>query len=240
MRRFGLIGRSLSHSFSKAYFEEKFGRHGIDAEYENYELGRIEGFPELLRNHKFSGLNVTIPYKTAIIPFLDELDPLARSIGAVNTVKFLENHKTRGYNTDYFGFKTALEEFLNGRTIGYALVLGSGGASLAVRKVLHDMDIAFEIVSRQGKLSYDNLPKPLVKKSRLIINCTPLGTHPDTSSRPPIPYEILGPEHYLFDLVYNPPETAFLKKGKENLCKTQNGLAMLRYQAEKAWEIWND
>lgn len=239
-REYGLIGRSLAHSFSQAYFTQKFAREGIDATYSLFELPEIEALPDFLEAHpNLQGFNVTIPYKQTIIPYLDRLDDSAQWVGAVNCVK--RECGWVGYNTDYLGFGDSLQEFLGGVMPDHALVLGTGGASLAVQLVLRDMKIPFSLLSRdpqKGDYTYENLPARLVRDSKLIINATPLGTYPNVDELPQLPY-YLTPDHYLFDLVYNPPQTAFLKMGSEMGARTMNGERMLRLQAEEAWKIWN-
>lgn len=244
MREFGLIGFPLSHSFSKKYFSEKFEKEGIDdANYELYELPAIADFATLLNTSgsKLCGLNVTIPYKQEVIPFLNEMEENAQKIGAVNVIKF-RNGKLKGYNSDYFGFKKSLEELLGNVLPEKALVLGTGGASKAVVAALETLGIAYQYVSRVGtasSLAYEEVSDELIKASKLIINTTPLGMLPNTEACPAINYEQVSTEHYLFDLVYNPLETKFMQLGQAQGAKVKNGLDMLIYQAEKAWEIWN-
>ena len=240
MKYFGLIGERLDYSFSKDYFEKKFAKEGIkDCRYDSYEIPSIEDFPDLIRSHEFSGLNVTIPYKEQIIPYLDELDEAAKSIGAVNTITFDGSH-LKGYNTDILGFEASLIELLDSKTIEQAMVLGTGGASKAIQYVLKKLGIQVLVVSRKnGDIQYDKLDKTIIKASRLIVNCTPLGTFPKTKECPPIPYEHIGQEHLLYDLVYNPEKSLFLERGERRGCKIMNGLPMLIGQAETAWSIWN-
>ncbi|MCJ8166990.1 shikimate dehydrogenase [Pontibacter sp. E15-1] len=243
MRKFGLIGKKLGHSFSKKYFTEKFAREGIhDAQYELYELPEAQALLTLLQEEpELAGLNVTVPYKEAVLPLLDELDAAAAKIGAVNTIKISEG-KTKGYNTDYIGFKASLEEFFPPQEQMQALVLGTGGAAKAVWTALDDLDIPFSTVSRTptpGGLSYAQVTPELLQTYPLIINTTPVGTHPHTAEAPPLPYAALTPGHYLYDLVYNPEETQFMKHGAAAGAKTANGLAMLYRQADAAWDIWN-
>ena len=246
MRKFGLIGYPLSHSFSKKYFTEKFEKEGIqNSQYELYPIENIEEFPKLIKtSHELVGLNVTIPYKQQVIPFLDELDPKAQAIGAVNTIK-IENGKLKGFNTDYYGFKDSLVKFYGGRTMPKnALILGTGGASKAVIAALVDLGINYHLVSRNPSdeiLSYEDLNTQyaLFSTAKLIVNTTPLGMSPNTERLPELPYEHLTPDHSLYDLVYNPLKTAFMQKGIDAGCWVKNGLEMLYGQAEKAWEIWN-
>jgi shikimate dehydrogenase len=244
MKTYGLIGYRLSHSFSKKYFNEKFSKENIrDCVYENFPLDTISEFLNLLKtttNPK--GFNVTIPYKEEIIPFLSELDASAKAIGAVNVVKVLPNGKLIGYNSDYYGFKNSLKEFVPIITNRKALVLGTGGAAKAVVAALKDLGIAHQYVSRTksgNTWSYADLNENILLNYTIIINTSPLGMYPDVDSFPNIPYEFLTSNHYLYDLVYNPEETKFMKKGKIQGAHTMNGLPMLVGQAEKAWEIWN-
>lgn len=216
-----------------------------DYAYENYPLRKIHEMEELINlHHDLFGLNVTIPYKESIIPFLDDLDQEARNIGAVNTVRILRKNErvhTIGYNTDVYGFHMSLKPFLL-NTHHRALVLGTGGAAKAVKYVLKKMGISVVSVSRyagKAELTYDQLNEAIIRSHPLIINTTPLGMHPDSDSFPPIPYQAIGPDHLLFDLIYNPEETLFLKKGKEQGAVILNGHTMLKLQAEKAWEIWH-
>ena len=244
MRHFGLIGYPLSHSFSERYFREKFRREKITGcLYKNYPLETIDRFPRLVAGIPgLEGLNVTIPYKQAILPYLDKLSDEAVEIGAVNTIRIYPG-KILGFNTDLFGFTGALKPHLK-EMHKRALVLGSGGASLAVRYALKQMDIGFLTVSRapdrtQAMIGYPELTHEILQDHLLIINTTPLGMFPNVSSAPDIPYEALTTRHLLFDLVYNPPETQFMKLGRKAGARALNGLEMLRLQAEKSWEIWN-
>lgn len=244
MRKFGLIGFPLSHSFSKGFFAEKFLRENIqDCEYMNFPIDSITKFPEIISsNPDLCGLNVTIPYKEQLNPFLDEIDLTAKRIGAVNTIKFIKSKEKqilKGFNTDIYGFSEALREIMPEKA-GKALILGTGGASKAVAFSLDQMGIRYRFVSRkQGYLSYDNLDKSIIIQHKLIINTTPLGTFPDVDAYPDIPFNYLSSSHILFDLIYNPAETLFLKKGREQGARILNGLRMLHLQAEKSWEIWN-
>lgn len=246
MRRFGLIGYPLSHSFSKKYFSDKFEKEGItDAEYELFPLESIEQLLRLIQDHpNLTGLNVTIPYKEQVIPYLNALDPKAEAIGAVNTIK-IRDGKLTGYNTDYHGFKDSLVKFIGANPVPEkALILGTGGASKAVKAVLEDLGIDFQFVSRydgESTLTYEELsssPHHLITSS-LLVNTTPLGMSPKTDTLPDLPYDQLTENHMLYDLVYNPMKTAFMQKGIEAQCWVKNGLEMLYGQAEKAWEIWN-
>lgn len=247
MKRFGLIGYPLGHSFSKKYFTEKFEKEGIEGcEYELYPLEAIDELPDLIKSEKgLTGLNVTIPYKEQVIKFLDEIDPKAKSIGAVNCIK-IQGKKLKGYNTDYIGFKDSLMKFVGPNPIPEkALILGTGGASKAIKAALEDLSIEYQFVSRnpsEGKLSYDllNTQYSILNTAKLIINTTPLGTAPNTEALPDLPYHQLTEHHYLYDLVYNPLITAFMQKGIDAKCWVKNGLEMLHGQAEAAWEIWRD
>lgn len=239
---FGLIGRNISYSFSKAHFTHKFTTLNLmNHSYENFDLGNIEEFPILLsQNSKLKGLNVTIPYKEAIIPYLDSLDKKAAGIGAVNTIKFT-NEGLRGFNTDAYGFEKSIRPFLK-KSHKNALILGTGGASKAITWVLKELGLSFKEVSRNpfgSQIGYSELNKKIIDSYTVIINCTPLGTFPDTDAKPEIPYEYLTQDHLLFDLIYNPEKTAFLLAGELKGATICNGLKMLEFQAEKAWEIWN-
>lgn len=244
-RGFGLIGYPLSHSFSKKYFSEKFAREGIeDARYELFPLEDIAGLPDLWQRYpNLRGLNVTIPHKQAVMAYLDDLDPAAAAVGAVNTIR-ISDGKRMGYNTDIYGFEQSLRKKLaeTNLNLGQALVLGTGGAAKAVVYVLQQMNIHPVLVSRRaasGQLTYGELPKESMDDFPMIVNTTPLGMHPRVDQCPDIPYEELGPGHLLYDLVYNPAETLFMRRGAAQGAFTINGLNMLILQAEKAWEIWN-
>ena len=247
MNLYGLIGFPLTHSFSKRYFGDKFTREGIkESSYDLYEMETLDGLAELLKKPDLRGLNVTIPHKKAVISHLDDLDDSsAERIGAVNTIKIFADGSTKGYNTDYYGFKQSLVEWLDRRgeacSSFQALILGNGGAAKAVQVALQDLEITYQQVSRSpqnGCLVYEDLNEEIVGSHRLVINTTPLGTFPNIEGCPALPFEWVGNQHYLYDLVYNPAETTFLKKGAEKGAATQNGLKMLELQAEKAWDIW--
>ncbi|GAB2774673.1 shikimate dehydrogenase family protein [Salinimicrobium soli] len=242
MIKFGLIGRNISYSFSRNYFREKFSRESIAATYENFDLQSLDEFPEVLRNNReLKGLNVTIPYKEEIMPFLDLIDPVAKEIGAVNTIQIDPEGKLTGYNTDHFGFKKALQQYLRSQH-QKALILGTGGASKAVAYALSSLGITFTYVSRAGgeeRLTYEQLDERVLKEHQLIINCTPLGTFPNTSEYPQLPVQLLTPAHLIFDLIYNPPVTKLMELAKLQGATVVNGQKMLEFQAEKAWEIWN-
>ena len=244
MHKLGLLGKNISYSFSKAYFKKKFENEQIDdVTYENFDIEDISAFPALIKNTLgLKGMNVTIPYKEAVIPFLDKLNKKAQEIGAVNTIKITKENKLIGYNTDCYGFKKSLKPFLKPHHKN-ALILGTGGASKAVAYSLKKLDINFLYVSRHDKkgvdLTYETLTTKIIKQHQLIINCTPLGTFPNIDNCPDIPYTAITKEHILYDLIYNPEETKFLKLGKQQQATTINGLNMLKFQAEKAWSIWN-
>lgn len=240
--RLGLIGRNISYSFSKGYFTKKFKALGLKHHsYENFDLNTIEEFEALLKtNRDIKGFNVTIPYKQAIIPYLSEVDHKANKIGAVNTIKITKNG-LKGYNTDVYGFKKSLEPHLK-KQHTKALILGTGGASKAVAFVFDELNIAYTFVSRnpkQNQLRYSDITSDTINECTILINCTPLGTHPNITDKPDIPYAYIQEKHLLFDLIYNPDKTAFLKEGASKGASICNGLKMLELQAEKAWEIWN-
>ena len=244
MKTYGLIGFRLSHSFSKKHFTEKFQKEGItDCRYENFQLDTVKDFPALLQTDpSLKGFNVTIPYKEEIIPFLNELDAAAKEIGAVNVIRIDDDGRLVGYNSDYYGFKNSLEKFIPKNSTHKALVLGTGGAAKAVVTALKHLGIPYQYVSRTKSatsLSYEELDEKIIRETTIIINTSPLGMYPNVDSYPAIPYEFLTSSHYLYDLVYNPEETEFMKKGIEKGTHVMNGLPMLIGQAEKAWEIWN-
>lgn len=242
MRKFGLIGKNIDYSFSRNYFSKKFQTFGIADTYENFDMDTISKFPEIIQNNpNLKGLNVTIPYKEEIIPFLDDIDSVAKQIGAINTIQIKDSGELIGYNTDYFGFKIALEDFLPLKQ-KTALILGTGGASKAIAYTLKELNFDFQFVSRVSSnfaISYSDLTEEIIRSHFLIINCTPLGTFPNIAAFPDIPYQYLTSDHLLFDLIYNPDKTTFLKKGIAAGSKTSNGLKMLEMQAEKSWIIWN-
>lgn len=243
MRRFGLIGHPLTHSFSKKYFADKFENLGIAAShrYELYDIENAKDFPSLFESVKgLEGLNVTIPHKLAVMPYLVELDRSAEKVGAVNVIKKTPQG-LKGYNSDYYGFQKSLLDFLDGKKIEKAMVLGLGGAAKAILAVFNDLGVKSTVVSRRtgdGKVSYSDASK-IIADHHLIINCTPLGTYPNVDACPAIDYSQLSSNHFLFDLVYNPTETLFLKNGAQQGAKTKNGYDMLVNQAEKSWKIWN-
>lgn len=241
MKLYGLIGHPLKHSFSAQLFNGKFQHEQLDCRYRNFELKSLDQLKALLESHpELCGLNVTVPFKEAIIPLLDELDPLAKEIGAVNTVT-VNDGKLVGYNTDVMGFERLLATALKDRNISHALVLGTGGASKAVQYVLRQKQIPFALVSRsadKGDYSYDTLTDEMLRHSHLIINATPVGMYPHLDEFPEIHYHVLGKQHILIDLIYNPKETAFMILGKDWGVKAYNGMTMLEEQARQAWEIF--
>ena len=241
-RAFGLLGKEIDYSFSRAYFAEKFQKEGYaNCSYKNFDLEHARLIEALLEETEFAGLNVTIPYKQEVIPFMDHLDPVAKSIGAVNTI-IRKNNGLWGYNTDAVGFEKALKESWQSPH-QKALILGTGGASKAIAYVLRKNGIEFHWVSRKASgqtLSYADISPEVLQEHTLIINCTPLGTFPQTDLCPELPYYVLSAAHHLFDLVYNPEVTTFMKHGLEKGATVSNGYQMLVYQAEASWEIWNE
>ena len=242
--KFGLVGRKISYSFSRKYFTEKFQKLGLKTyKYDNYDLPEIDEFPFVLyqREDDFQGFSVTIPYKQSIIKYLDEVDLDAKKIGAVNTIKVTNDNKLIGYNTDVYGFQKAIEPLLQ-KHHKKALILGTGGASKAVAYALDKLNLEYKFVSRNSSGNnwlYSSLNQQIIEEYTVIINCTPLGTHPNIENSPSIPYEFITDKHLLFDLIYNPSETKFLQEGKVRGAIIKNGLEMLELQAEKSWEIWN-
>lgn len=242
MRKFGLIGNSLQHSFSPKYFSKKFEKEGIaDAVYEAFEIPTIADLPSLIKTEQPSGLNVTIPYKQAVIPFLDQLSPLAEEIGAVNTISFQDGMLT-GHNTDALGFAKSIKPFFK-QHHERALILGTGGANKAVKHVFQSLGVRCLTVSRSPEgmqqIGYDELHHEGMRHWPIIVNCTPLGTFPEVDDMPAIPGEGISENHFCIDLIYNPSETKFLKLAKANGAMTLNGYDMLQFQAEAAWDIWN-
>ncbi|CAM3990253.1 shikimate dehydrogenase [Flavobacterium sinopsychrotolerans] len=242
-KRFGLLGRNISYSFSKGYFTDKFNSENFaGCTYENFDIPEINAFSEIIKNTSdLKGLNVTIPYKEAVIPFLDKLSKKAEIIGAVNTIIITKKGKLKGYNTDYYGFKKSLEPLLQPHH-KKALILGTGGASKGVAFALDELNIPYTFVSREAKengIDYDRINATTFDNYQIIINATPVGTSPDVDAFPLIPYEFFTDKHIAYDLIYNPAETQFLKKAKQQGAQIKNGLDMLVFQAEKAWKIWN-
>ncbi|MEY2868344.1 MAG: shikimate dehydrogenase [Bacteroidota bacterium] len=242
-KRFGLLGRNISYSFSKGHFTTKFEKEKLqNYTYENFDIQEISAFPEIIKNtDHLSGLNVTIPYKEDVIPYLDKLSKKAKKIGAVNTIKFTKKGKLKGYNTDYYGFLKSLEPLLESHH-KKALILGTGGASKGVAFALEELGIEYLFVSRKASekaIDYSQINTETFKEYQIIINSTPIGTSPNIEACPDIPYEFFTEKHIAYDLIYNPAETQFLKNAKAGGAKIKNGLDMLIFQAEKAWEIWN-
>jgi len=246
MKKYGLTGFPLTHSFSKRYFTEKFETEKIDSTYDNFEIDNISKFPEIIINNpELIGLNVTIPYKEQVISFLDELNDSAREIAAVNTVKIIRSGSgvmLKGFNTDTFGFETSLKPLLKEQH-KKALILGTGGASKALKYVLKKLDIEFISASieelKENEIRYEDIDEKMMNERLLIINATPLGTYPKTDTFPNIPYQFITKKHLLFDLVYNPEVTQFMTKGLKNGATVKNGYEMLLNQALKSYEIWN-
>ncbi len=246
MKRYGLLGYPLTHSFSKRFFTEKFENEDIDATYDNFEIDTIEKFPEVVKNNPdVVGFNVTIPYKEQVIRFLNELNDSAQQIGAVNTIKVKrtgDNVYLKGFNTDTHGFETSLSPLLKDYH-NKALILGTGGASKALKYVLENLGIDYISASieelHENEIRYEDIDKQLMKERLLIINATPLGTYPNVDTFPIIPYEFITKKHLLFDLVYNPELTRFMAKGQERGATVKNGYEMLLNQALKSYEIWN-
>lgn len=245
MRKFGLIGHPLSHSFSKQYFTQKFESEGIEAEYQNFDIESLDELEDILRTEpNLVGLNVTIPYKTSILKRLDEVATCAHSIQSVNTVcvnRMSSGWSLKGANTDVIGFKESIEPFVAGHS--QALILGTGGAAKAAYHVLEELGLECNCVSRspdEGDFMYDELTPDDIWEHSILVNCTPLGMYPQIDAAPEIPYESITPEHVLYDMIYNPAETVFLKNGRIRGAKTINGLKMLERQAEESWRIWNN
>ncbi|MCK0110127.1 shikimate dehydrogenase [Flavobacteriaceae bacterium S0825] len=242
MAEFGLIGKDIDYSFSKSHFGEKFKNEGLKHTYENFDIDSIDKFPEIISSTKrLRGLNVTIPYKEAVIPYLTRLHKTAKKIGAVNTIKITKKGKLIGYNTDYFGFKKSIEPHLKSHH-KKALILGTGGASKAIVYALKKLGIDYKYVSRKAAgnhvFTYVTLTENDIKSYQIIINCTPLGTYPKTNECPDIPYDAIDKTHLVFDLIYNPEESKFLTIAKLKGATICNGSKMLELQAEKAWRIW--
>lgn len=239
---FGLVGKNISYSFSKNFFSEKFKQEKLlHYNYVNFDISTIDNFPEILQNTtNLKGLNVTIPYKESVIPFLDKVSRKAQSIGAVNTIKITKKGTLKGYNTDEYGFRKSITPLLQNHH-KKALILGTGGAAKAIAYSLKKLNITYQFVSRQNNkgYTYSQLTPELIKEFQIIINCTPLGTFPNTKNSPNIPYSAITEKHLLYDLIYNPSQTSFLQKGKAQGATTCNGLKMLELQAKKAWKIWH-
>src|SRR5690625_2805653 len=247
MKQLGLIGHPLTHSFSKKYYDKKFEKEGINGYlYKLFDLETIEEFSELLKNKSLIGVNVTIPYKKEVIPFLDKIDEEANSIQAVNCIRIERKAGTpylTGFNTDIIGFKNSLTPLLK-PVHASALILGNGGAAQAVKKALSDLNIHFNIISRNpkssGQFAYHEIDKKMMQDNLLVINCSPLGTFPEIEKMPYIPYQYITKDHLFYDLIYNPEETKFLEAARKAGALTKNGYEMLVLQAEENWKIWND
>jgi len=247
MKKLGLIGYPVAHSYSKKFFSEKFERENLpEWAYELYPIEKIERLKSFLKSEPdLVGFNVTVPYKVSVMNYLDEIDPEALVIGSVNTVRIIEGDngmKLKGYNTDVYGLEKSLVPLIK-RGINKALILGTGGSARAVKFVLRNHEIPYTSVSRQRhdtRIQYEDITEATIKEHNIIINSTPVGMHPDVDDFPAIPYQYITNKHLLFDLIYNPDETVFLKKGREKGAVTKNGLDMLHLQSEKCWEIWNE
>jgi shikimate dehydrogenase len=242
---FGLLGKNISYSFSRGYFSKKFELLDLKKhEYKNFDIQNIVDFPAIIKSETFlGGMNVTIPYKEEVIPYLDTLDKTAKEIGAVNTIKFTKRGNLKGYNTDVVGFENSILPFLKEHH-KYALILGTGGASKAIAFALKKNNLKYKFVSRnpsrRNEISYPELTEEVLNKYHVIVNCTPIGTSPNIHISPNIPYQFLTEKHFLFDLIYNPAISAFLAKGKERGAGVKNGYEMLEMQAEESWRIWNE
>ena len=240
MKNYGLIGHPLSHTFSPTYFNDKFKEEGIDANYKAFDLEDINDLKKLIEDNNLDGVNITLPYKKRVMRFMDELDPFVARAKAVNTVKIVDGQLT-GYNTDLLAFRKSLRDML-GYKRAAAIVLGTGGAASAVKGALEVMGIPYLVVSRNtrvGDLTYNGLTKRIFEQYNLIINTTPVGMAPNITEAPDIPYDLLTEKHFVFDLIYNPEKTKFLKKAEAQGCTISNGLEMLHLQAEESWKIWN-
>lgn len=242
MSKFGLVGKTLGHSFSKQYFEEKFRKEGLEHSFENFELPVIEEIQRVFSIPDLKGFSVTIPYKEQIIPFLDALSEEAQAIGAVNCVRLDENGRKTGYNTDAFGFHQMIKPFLTNEH-ERAIILGTGGASKAVAYVLKHIGLDVLWISRNPKngkeFSYEAMNEHMLRACKVVVNCTPVGTFPNVDESVPFPFEFLTVSHLCIDLIYNPEETTFLRESRLRGATTLNGFSMLKEQANKAWEIWN-
>ena len=239
--KYGLIGKNINYSFSKKFFNDKFIKENInDCSYENYDLKSIKEFSSVLKDKSIKGFNVTIPYKKEIIDFIDEIDPIAKKIGAINTLKINDRKIIKGYNTDYLGFISSIKHLIFDQK--NALVLGTGGASKAIIYGLNSMGIKSTNVSRKktrGTVRYEDLNEEIIKENRIIVNCTPLGTFPKIEESPKIPFEFLTSNHLCYDLIYNPEKTKFLKESEKMGATIVNGKKMLENQANESWKIWN-
>lgn len=239
--KYGLIGKNINYSFSKKFFNDKFIKENIsDCSYENYDLKSIKEFGSVIKDKSIKGFNVTIPYKKEIIDFIDEIDPIAKNIGAINTLKINDRKIIKGYNTDYLGFISSIKHLIFDQK--NALVLGTGGASKAIIYGLNSMGIKSTNVSRKktrGTVRYEDLNEEIIKENRIIVNCTPIGTFPKIEESPKIPFEFLTSNHLCYDLIYNPEKTKFLKESEKMGATIVNGKKMLENQANESWKIWN-
>lgn len=247
MDKYGLIGYPLGHSFSISYFNQKFADEGINAKYENFEISSIDQLQEILdTNTTLRGLNVTIPYKEKVIEFLDSITPEAQAIGAVNVIRVTHegnNVKLKGYNSDVIGFTQSIEPMLDKKWHKKALILGTGGASKAINYGLKSLGLETVFVSRYqrpGTIQYETITPEVVKEYNVIVNCTPVGMYPHTEECPPLPYEAMDYHTILYDLIYNPDETLFMRRGREQGAEVKNGLEMLLLQAFASWEFWHE
>ena len=247
MDKYGLIGYPLGHSFSISYFNQKFADEGINAKYENFEIMSTDQLQEILdTNTTLRGLNVTIPYKEKVIEFLDSITPEAQAIGAVNVIRVIhegKNIKLKGYNSDVIGFTQSIEPMLDKKWHKKALILGTGGASKAINYGLKSLGLETVFVSRYqrpGTIQYETITPEVVKEYNVIINCTPVGMYPHSEECPPLPYEAMDYHTILYDLIYNPDETLFMRKGREQGAEVKNGLEMLLLQAFASWEFWHE
>ncbi|MDA9622401.1 shikimate dehydrogenase [Flavobacteriaceae bacterium] len=240
-RKYGLIGKNINYSFSKKYFNDKFFKENItNCSYENYDLQSIKDFKNIIKDDAIKGLNVTIPYKEEIIELVNKIDPIAKKIGAINTIKIHDKDIIEGYNTDYIGFVMSLKNIISNQK--KALVLGTGGASKAIIFGLNSIGVKSTIVSRdkrEGVISYSELSKKVIEENTIIINCTPLGTFPEVQECPKIPFEFLSSNHICYDLIYNPEKTKFLLESEKMGATIINGKKMLENQANESWKIWN-
>ena len=247
MDKYGLIGYPLGHSFSISYFNQKFHDEDIDAVYENFEIPTIDALPEVLsQNPELKGLNVTIPYKEKVLPFLDSISPEARSIGAVNVIRITHQGKDtilKGYNSDVIGFTKSIEPMIDKKWHNKALILGTGGASKAIDYGLRNLGLETVFVSRYektGTIQYKDITPEVIREYNVIVNCTPLGMYPHTEECPQLPYEAMDSHTILYDLIYNPDETLFMQQGEKYGAQTKNGLEMLLLQAFASWEFWHE
>jgi shikimate dehydrogenase len=242
-KTYGLVGKSISYSFSEKYFTEKFKKNKIqNCTYKNFDLNNIKDLVSILKENDLKGLNITIPYKEQVLSYLDEIEDNAKLIGAINTIKINKDKTLTGYNTDFIGFINTLRPYINSNC-KKALILGTGGASKAIEYGLKKLNIESKKISRnkkKGDLTYLEIDSDLIKEYQIIINTTPLGTYPDIENYPDIPYKYLTKKHICYDLIYNPDETTFLRKSKKKGAITINGLRMLEIQAEESWKIWNN